>query len=356
MNKEKEELKLLREQLDFIDQKIIPLLEQRLELGIQIGQLKKSANIEITDTKREEELFSMYGEIVQDKKKLPYVREIMKQCIAENKTIQLGRKILFTDLDGTLLNDKKEIPTENKIAIQEALDANHIVTVTTGRTFESALKVTHQLGLDIPGCYLICYNGAVIYDFKEHQSIVDLRMTKEQTLYLFSEAYKYDLYVQTYHGGKIWTNTLGEELLHYSNASKMDYEIHEDVVNDLQDDPHKVLLIDFDKEKLIRFQDEHLEWEEGNCTSLFSCDEYLEYCPLKASKGQGLVFLAQYLGIPIENTVAVGDEENDISMIKAAGCGIAMKNAKEYVKEVADFVTSSNNENGVAKVIRKFLV
>lgn len=355
MNKGNESLKVLREQLQQIDQQIIPLLEQRLDLGETIGQLKKAENRTILDIKREEELFALYANWLQDKKKLPYVREIMKQCMTENKNIQLGKKILFTDLDGTLLNDQKEIPDENKLAIKEALDLNHIVTVTTGRTFESAMQVTHQLGLDVPGCFLICYNGAVIYDFKEQTSIIDMRMTEDQIQYLFSEAYKYDLYIQTYHGGKIWTNTLGKELLHYSNASKMEYEIREDVVADLANFPNKVLLIDFNKEKLIRFQEEHKAWEQNNCSSLFSCDEYLEYCPLGASKGQGLVFLANHLGIPIENTVAVGDEENDISMIRAAGCGIAMKNAKDYVKEAADFVTSSNNDCGVAKVIRMFL-
>lgn len=355
MNKGNESLKLLREELEQIDRKILPLLEQRLDLGEKIGQLKKTENRTILDLKREEELFVLYASLLKDKKKLPYVRGIMKQCMTESKNIQLGTKILFTDLDGTLLNDQKEIPEENRAAIKEALELNHIVTVTTGRTFESAMQVTHQLGLDIPGCYLICYNGAIIYDFKEQKSIIDMRMTEDQIQYLFSEAYKYDLYVQTYHGGKIWTNTLGKELLHYSNASKMEYEIKEDVVADLTELPNKVLLIDFDKEKLLRFQEEHKEWEQGNCSSLFSCDEYLEYCPLEASKGQGLIFLANYLGIPIENTVAVGDEENDISMIRAAGCGIAMKNAKDYVKEVADFVTSSNNDCGVAKVIRMFL-
>ena len=146
MNKGNETLKILREQLEQIDQKIVPLLEQRLDLGEKIGQLKKAENRTILDLKREEALFALYASLIQDKKKLPYVREIMKQCMTENKNIQLGRKILFTDLDGTLLNDQKEIPDENRTAIKEALDLNHIVTVTTGRTFESAMQVTHQLG------------------------------------------------------------------------------------------------------------------------------------------------------------------------------------------------------------------
>lgn len=355
MNEEKESLIFLRKKIKEIDEKLIPLLEERLTCGERIGRLKRKENIQITDLKREEELFLFYNQMLKDKKKIPYVREIMKQCMTENKNIQAGQKILFTDLDGTLLNDQKEIPFDNRQAIEDAIRANHIITVATGRTLESAMKITHELGLDIPGCFLVCYNGAMIYDYGTKEAIVDLRMTKQQIHYLFSEAYKYDLYVQTYHGGKIWTNTIGKELEHYSNASKMDYEIHEDVVADLVDSPHKVLVIDFDKEKLIRFQEEHLEWEKENCYSLFSCDEYLEYCPLEASKGQALVFLANHLGIPIENTVAVGDEENDISMIQAAGCGIAMKNAKEYVKEVADFITLSNNDGGVAKVIQMFL-
>lgn len=117
-----------------------------------------------------------------------------------------------------------------------------------------------------------------------------------------------------------------------------------------------MLLIDLDhKERLEAFQQAHAEWEKGKCSSFFSCKEYLEYCPLGANKGYGVEFLCDFLGVPIENAVAVGDEENDISMIRNAGVGVAMKNALQIVKDAADYVTEhNNNEDGVTEVIEKF--
>lgn len=118
-----------------------------------------------------------------------------------------------------------------------------------------------------------------------------------------------------------------------------------------------MLLIDLNgQEKLRKFQADHREWEKGRCTSFFSCDEYLEYCPLGATKGYGVEYLEKFLNISKENTIAVGDQENDIPMLQAAHIGCAMKNAEEKVKEIADYVTEhDNNEDGVAEVIEKFI-
>ena len=83
-----------------------------------------------------------------------------------------------------------------------------------------------------------------------------------------------------------------------------------------------MLLIDLDhKERLEAFQRAHAEWEKGKCDSFSACKEYLEYCPLGANKGYGVEFLCDFLGVPIENAVAVGDEENDISMAPKCRCG-----------------------------------
>lgn len=350
----KESLKLFRNQIQEVDEQLIQLLEQRMYLSQLIGQIKIEQKLPIYDPIREKELQTYLLKQLKDPIHIPYIKEIIKEWMEQSKHMQKNIKILFTDLDGTLLNDQKEIPERNRVEIHKAIASGHIVTVATGRTFESALKVVDELGLNLPGCYLICYNGAMVYDFKQKKALIDIRLKKEQVAYLFSEAYRYDLYIQTYQEGKIWTNFDCPELEHYQNASKLEKEIHEDVVHDLIEDPHKVVLIGFQKEKLKQFQQDHLEWEEKNCASLFSCNEYLEYCPFQATKGEALKFIASHLNIAIENTIAVGDEENDISMLLAAGCGVAMGNAKDDVKKQADYTTLSNNDCGVAQVIKTF--
>jgi len=350
----KNELNLLRNQIQDVDDELVHLLERRMRLSQAIGRYKAANELPIYDPIREAKLQQHLIEQIENPVHIPYVNSIVKEWLKQSKHIQSGKKILFTDLDGTLLNDQKEIPKQNQIEIKKAIENGHIVTVATGRTFESALNVVEKLGLNIPGCYLICYNGAMVYDFQQKKALIDIRLNKDQVAYLFEEAYAYQLYIQTYQNGKIWTKFDCDELKHYQNASKLDKELHEAVVQELVQEPHKVVLIDFQKEKLQQFQVDHREWEEKNCLSLFSCDEYLEYCPFGATKGEALKFIASYLNVPIENTIAVGDEENDISMILAAGCGIAMGNAKDEVKEIANYITLSNNDCGVAKVLSIF--
>ena len=95
--------------------------------------------------------------------------------------------------------------------------------------------------------------------------------------------------------------------------------------------------------------------ERGNC--FFSRSEYLEYCPKDTDKGSGLRYISKFLNIPMENTVAVGDERNDIPMIQAANIGVAVKNGHEDLKKAADYITEHDNEHGaVAEVIEKFIL
>ena len=124
------------------------------------------------------------------------------------------------------------------------------------------------------------------------------------------------------------------------------------------EETNKVLLIELDdKKKLERFQKENLSWSEDKLSSFFSCDEYLEYCPLDTTKGSAISYLCNFLNIPIKNTIAVGDERNDISMLEAAQLGVAVKNAKEEVKSAAELVTENdNNHDAIAEIIEKYML
>lgn len=89
----------------------------------------------------------------------------------------------------------------------------------------------------------------------------------------------------------------------------------------------------------------------------FSCDEYLEYCPLNTTKGKGIRFLCDILDIPLENTIAVGDERNDISLLEQAKLGIAVKNANDELKKNADIILEyTNNEDAIAEIIQKYIL
>lgn len=268
------------------------------------------------------------------------------------------KKILFTDIDGTLINDKKEVPKENMEAIKKALAAGHYVVIATGRPLVSGIMIAEKTELNMPGCYLIAYNGAVVYDFGKNKMIEEKTLSYDLVLELFRRAEQAGIYIQTYYKEQVVARCKTEELEAYCKHAKMDYLISDDIMEVLKEEPKKAMLIDFkEKEKLRRFRSENMDWQEGKCNSFFSTDSYLEYAPLGATKATGIHYLCEFLNIPLENTIAAGDERNDIPMIQEAHIGVAMQNAKAEIKEVADYVTKrTNNEGGIAEIIEKFML
>lgn len=265
------------------------------------------------------------------------------------------KKILFTDLDGTLLNDDKQVSDGNRAAIQRLLDAGHYLVVSTGRPTKSAFKVVQRLGLTMPGCYMIAYNGGAIFDCAKQEVWMEKTFPIELVKYLFEEAKKYDVHIQTYgEDDTVLTTKNSQELKSYLEGSgnTLDYKICDDICTALTNEPNKVLVISFSEEKLLQFQKEHQDWLEGKCESTFSSRQLLEYLPKDVSKGNGIRTLCEMLGVDIKNAYAAGDERNDISMIEMAGVGVAMKNSVDEAKAVADYITKNDNNNdGIAEII-----
>ncbi len=270
----------------------------------------------------------------------------------------MSKKILAVDLDGTLLNSDKTISEANKTAIQNVLEAGHYVAIATGRAVSSGRQIAQTLGLTRPGCYLIAYNGGVIYDCAADCILHEARLPVEYAEYLVSEAEKWGIYVQAYSATKVLARKASRELNVYIRRTHMPYQIEKDIWEMINEEPPKILLISLDdRKKLEQFRKAHAEWEKDKCTSFFSCDEYLEYCPLGVTKGAGLSFLCDFLNISMDSAVAIGDQENDMSMFGNAYVGAAMKNAEQKVKNLADYVTENDNDHdGVAEVIYKFIL
>lgn len=269
-----------------------------------------------------------------------------------------GNRILFLDLDRTLLNNDKSISEENRTAVNQALEEGNYVTIATGRAVESGRIVAKDLGLTKPGCYMIAYNGAVLYDCSADRILYDKTIPVQDVLYLFDRAKEAGIYIQTYNKKGVLAEKHTKELDYYVKNSRMSYKLLDSLAQQLEEEPHKVMLIDLESsEKLQKFQEEQAAWAEGKLTSFFSCMEYLEYCPCGVCKGSAIGYLCSLLNIPQEFTVAVGDERNDISMIEAAGTGVAVANAVPQAKAAADYITErDNNHAAVAEVIRKFIL
>lgn len=267
-------------------------------------------------------------------------------------------KILFSDLDGTLLRDDKTISDANREAIQEMLNKGHYFVICTGRPVASGRIVARELCLTSPGCYMVCFNGSVIYDIASDRVLAKQSLPYHLVEKLFQNAQDAGIHIQTYNETDIISLKHTDELDYYMERTNMSYKVVDNLFDSLMNEPQKVLLIDTEHSgKLQEFEAGNLEWTQNGMSTVYSCEEFLEYVPKNINKGTGVKYLADFLNIPLEDTIAVGDERNDIPMIQAAHIGVAMKNAHEDVKEAADIVTlSDNNQDAIAKIIHKYIL
>ena len=270
-----------------------------------------------------------------------------------------GKKALFLDLDGTLLDDEKKISAENREAIHMILEKGHSVIITTGRPLSSALKQAERLGLIGPGCFIIAYNGGVLYDTCRGEEIFRSSLPLSHVRKTFREAERRGLHIQTYSGNKVLVEPRcdDEEIRAYCAKTLMEYEVVPDI-DMLEDEPVKMLAIDLkDPAPLQGFREWIAEWAGDDMDTFFSCAEYIEIVRKDLNKGNALKQMAQLIGVPVENTISAGDEANDIDMIRVAGTGCAMLNATDEVKAHADYITvNDNNHSGVAEIIDRFVL
>ncbi|MBP3876797.1 MAG: HAD family phosphatase [Lachnospiraceae bacterium] len=266
--------------------------------------------------------------------------------------------ILFLDLDDTLLNARKEVTRENDEALREASAQGHRIVITTGRPLAATIPLARQLRLYAPGCCIVAFNGALIWDCGEEKAIFHDALARDDMLYLYREARKAGIHVQVYDMEHVLSDRDCHELRAYSKRIGIEAVVDPDLPESLTGDTTKVLFIDeHNFERLDAFRQSCQEWAGDRLSLFFSNSALLECVNAGISKGSAVRFMADYYGVPIERTVAAGDQENDIPMILAAGTGCAMKNAIPAVKEAADYVTENDCENsGVAEIIRKFLL
>ena len=270
----------------------------------------------------------------------------------------MKKRLLFMDLDGTLLNDEKKITDGNRAALDQLLERGHGAIITTGRPLKSAMDQAHKLNVDRPGCYLIAYNGAVIYDWAQEKQIFTRSLPYSTVNRVVELANERGEHVQTYDTWNVLVEKRCDDaaVRRYCSLIGMEFRVIGDVHTDLTEEPVKCLVINYEeKSGLLKIQDwirEHME-QEVDC--FFSCDQYLEVVPKGMSKGEAVKMLSAMMGVGIEDTVSVGDAANDLSMIEAAGIGVAMANATQEVKAVADYITIlDNNHDGIAEVVERF--
>lgn len=271
----------------------------------------------------------------------------------------MNGKIIFLDLDGTLLNSQKKVSVRDQEAVEKAVAMGHKVVIATGRTLVSSLETVDALGFKKSGCYLIACNGAVLYDLSDDQVMQESPISHELVCKVFDEANRRGLHVQTYSPTHVLVEKCNDDegVRKYQQLSGMPYK----VLNSIRDYPEpvqKILLLDYhDNREISKFRDHIKETFKGELDSFFSAKPYIEIVRCGVSKAAAVKHLCALLEIPLKNSYAAGDAANDLGMIQAAGTGIAMQNATDEVKKVADYVTENDNDHGgVAEFIEKLVL
>lgn len=269
----------------------------------------------------------------------------------------MEKKIFFTDLDGTLLNDNKEITSETRETLCRITELGHYLVFISGRPMMSVIEARKGLPVSDKNLYLIASNGGVIFDAERNEILKENRLTYEQVDYLLKTCEQLGVHSHTYTDDAIVSKKQTEELSFYQKTIHMPSIITDDIIGHLDKPPLKCIAISANKETLEKVKEELSPWAKGQIQLMFSHDRLLEMIPITSGKGTALKWLSEHLGVAIENTLAAGDQDNDISMIEAAGVGIAMLNAAPRVKEAADRVTlEDNNHDGLVPVLKEFFL
>ncbi|MFI3238499.1 MAG: Cof-type HAD-IIB family hydrolase [Lachnospiraceae bacterium] len=268
----------------------------------------------------------------------------------------MDKKILVLDIDGTLTNSKKEVTAATKKAIDEMMERGHACMLASGRPTPGMKHVADALDFSDFGGYLLSFNGAKIikYDTKEviYQKVLEHHYIDE----LFQFAKEHDCGILSYSDDIILSgNGIDEYVEIESRINKLEVKELDNFSEYITFDVNKCLMTTAPEkaEKLVKVLAKKYE---GQLSIYRSEPFFIEIMPLGIDKAASLDIMLPMIGFSKETCVACGDGFNDLTMIKYAGVGVAMSNAQPEVKEVADYITLSNDEDGLIPVIEKFLL
>lgn len=267
-------------------------------------------------------------------------------------------KLVVTDMDGTLLNSQGQVSEENKEVLKKLQEKGVHIAVATGRIYASAKIFAKYLEVKTP---IIACNGAIVRKIDDNEILYESPMKKEDCLKVLDICRKHNVYYHFYTDDTFFTEKLEKSALKYSEWNKtlnekdrINLEVIEEpyqVIKDSNEKIFKFLILDDDIDLLRKIREELSQVPGIVCCK--SRYDNLEIMNSGVEKGKAVKSLADSLGVKQEEVICIGDNENDISMLKYAGLGIAMGNAEEIVKSTADYITEINDNSGVAKALEK---
>lgn len=266
----------------------------------------------------------------------------------------MEEKVLVLDIDGTLTNSRKEISEATKKAIRGVLERGHRVILASGRPTCGMRRYEEELELERYGGYLLSFNGGRIVDCLTGNIIYQrtLPLTIVPGLYRFAR--EHDCGLITYFGERIISAFQPDEYVELeAKINGMDIKVVENFREYVDFDINKCLLT-APPEKAPKLE-QTLAEKYGDMVSVYRSEPFfIEIMPKNVDKATCLDKMLQSIGLSRENAICCGDGFNDISMIKYAGVGVAMGNAQPQVKEAADVVADTNDNDGLVEIVKKY--
>lgn len=267
-------------------------------------------------------------------------------------------KYIFSDLDETLLVDH-HVPIENQKAIKKANSQGTHFVVATGRAYNMIQDILKEVGTyGKENEYSLCFNGALIVEHKNNHILYFKGLDFDVAKDIFNRSFDYDVCVLVFTLDCCYIFRVDEREVERKKEQKAPYQVRDDNDFDFLKDEKiaKILYVKRDMSYLRKIKAELLPFY-SHVSMTFSSYRYLEFNALNVNKGIALKWLMDYLNININETIAIGDNDNDIEMIQMAGLGVCVQGASDEIKKISDRVMDEDYfENAVAKMIENYVL
>lgn len=265
-------------------------------------------------------------------------------------------KLIATDIDGTLANSKREITPRTRYALIEAQKQGKIIVLASGRHPVGVWPIAKNLMLDRFDGYIMSFNGGKIISCRTGETVVSKIFPVEYIPDIVTVLKDTNITINTYDDNKIIANKKFNDYTYVEGDTiKAEMVFVDDFVSAIKFDINKILLSG-EPDELDRYQDILSKRYDGLLDIYKSAPYFLEIMPFGITKGSMIPLLLEKLNIKREEVAAFGDHYNDMTMIGYAGFGVAMSNAEPDVKKIADYVCETNDEDGVAKTLERYIL
>lgn len=265
-------------------------------------------------------------------------------------------KLIALDMDGTLLTSDKKISDKTKNCIKAAEEKGVKVVLASGRPLQGLTRYLEELDLFKGEDYVLSYNGGVVQNTKSKEIVSSCTLTGKDLKYIYGISKELNINIHAFSAKEGLITPKTSKYTEYE-ATMNGIEMTIKSFDEIDDDDEIIKVMMIDEADILDPAIEKLPKEVYEKYSVFkSAPFFLEFTNKQVDKGLGLKKLGEHLGIKQEEIIACGDAGNDLSMVKYAGLGVAMENATDDVKEAADYITLSNDEDGIAHVVNKFIL